>query len=149
MNTRFLSLSLACATLSLAAGPAPVSWDAEKHSVSFNVVSTDCGVDMQLEFLFVGPNSDRDYEAMFITQAPQGYPIKRILKAHDEAEKRGIESPTSSSELLIELGEEVHIFIGERQNIKVTTPEDIYTLRSWYYYERYRSFAKEEMRYGL
>lgn len=81
MNTRFLSLSLACATLSLAAGPAPVSWDAEKHSVSFYVVSTDCGVDMQLEFLFVGPNSDRDYEAMFITQAP----VTEIAAAFDKA----------------------------------------------------------------
>ena len=86
---------------------------------------------------------------MYITQAPQGYTVEKIIWAHKEAEKRNIESPTSSCELLIELGEEVHIFKGERENIKVTTPEDLYVLRSHYYYERYKSFVNEEMKYGL
>lgn len=87
--------------------------------------------------------------SMYITQAPQGYLVKTIMDAHDEAEKRGIDSPTSSAELLIALGQTVHIFIGERQNIKVTTPEDLYTLRSGYYYNHYRNFAKEELKYEL
>ena len=75
--------------------------------------------------------------------------MERILWAHDQAYKRGILSPVSSSELFIELGEPVHIFIGERFNIKVTTPEDLTTLRSQYYYENYKKFAKEELKYGL
>ena len=54
---------------------------------------------------------------MFITQAPQGYTMNKIMWAHDEAEKRGITNPISSSELLIELGEAVQIFIGDRDNI--------------------------------
>lgn len=86
---------------------------------------------------------------MFITQAPQGYTMRKIMWAHDEAEKRGIENPISSSELLIELGEKVNIFIGDRDNIKVTTPEDLRFLRAYYYYSRYRHFAKEELAYGL
>ena len=86
---------------------------------------------------------------MYITQAPQGYTMERILWAHDQAYKRGILSPVSSSELFIELGEKVHIFIGERFNIKVTTPEDLTTLRAQYYYENYKVFAKEELKYGL
>lgn len=86
---------------------------------------------------------------MFITQAPQGFTFEKILWAHEEAEKRCITNPTSSSELLIELGETVHIFIGERQNIKVTTPEDLYTLRSHYYYQHYRRFAQEEFKYEV
>ena len=86
---------------------------------------------------------------MFITQAPQGYTFRKILWAHEEAEKRGITNPTSSAELLLELGEDIHIFLGERQNIKVTTPEDLYTLRSGYYYNRYRAFAKEELQNDL
>ena len=86
-------------------------------------------------------------ENMYITQAPQGYTMRKIMWAHDEAAKRGLVNPTSSADLLIELGETIHIFIGERDNIKVTTPEDLYTLRSHYYYEHYKKFAKEEFRY--
>lgn len=86
---------------------------------------------------------------MFITQAPQGYTMRKIMWAHDEAEKRGITNPISSSELLIELGETVHIFQGIRENIKVTTPEDLQTLRSYFYYESFKNFAKEELKYDL
>ena len=88
-------------------------------------------------------------EEMYITQAPQGYTIKKIMWAHDEAIKRGLVNPTSSADLLIDLGENIHIFIGERDNIKVTTPEDLYTLRSHYYYEHYIKFAREEFRYEM
>ena len=81
--------------------------------------------------------------SMYITQAPQGYTMERILWAHSEAEKRGITNPVSSSELFIELGEEVRLFIGERSNIKVTTPEDLDTLRADYYYRNFKQFAEE------
>ncbi|MCR5543140.1 MAG: 2-C-methyl-D-erythritol 4-phosphate cytidylyltransferase [Eubacterium sp.] len=81
--------------------------------------------------------------SMYITQAPQGYTMERILWAHNEAEKRGITNPVSSSELFIELGEEVRLFIGERSNIKVTTPEDLDTLRADYYYRNFKQFAEE------
>lgn len=92
-------------------------------------------------------NVNMPRENMYITQAPQGYTLRKILWAHDEAARRGLVNPTSSADLLIELGETVHIFIGERDNIKVTTPEDLFTLRSHYYYEHYKRFAKEEFRY--
>lgn len=81
--------------------------------------------------------------SMYITQAPQGYTMERILWAHDEAEKRGITNPVSSSELFIELGEEVRLFIGERNNIKVTTPEDLERLRADYFYNEFKKFAGE------
>lgn len=86
--------------------------------------------------------------SMFITQAPQGYTMRKIMWAHEEARKREIDSPTSSSELLIELKETVQIFIGDRDNIKVTTPEDLNFLRSRYYYKNFKNFAKEELEYG-
>ncbi len=81
--------------------------------------------------------------SMYITQAPQGYTMERILWAHDEAEKRGITNPVSSSELFIELGEAVRLFIGERNNIKVTTPEDLERLRADYFYREFKKFAEE------
>lgn len=86
---------------------------------------------------------------MFITQAPQGYTMRKIMWAHAEAQRRGITNPISSSELLIELGEKVHIFIGDRDNIKATTPEDLRFLRAYYYYRRYENFAREEFQYGI
>lgn len=42
--------------------------DAANHSVTFEVVSPDCGMDTDVEFLFAGPESDHDYEAMFLTE---------------------------------------------------------------------------------
>lgn len=86
-------------------------------------------------------------ENIYITQAPQGYTMRKILWAHEEAARRGIVNPTSSADLMITLGEEIHIFLGDRDNIKVTTPEDLYTLRSHYYYEHYKKFAREEFKY--
>lgn len=85
---------------------------------------------------------------IFITQAPQGYTMRKILWAHDEAEKRNMD-PISSADLLIELGEEVHLVEGIRENIKVTTPEDLQTLRASFYYEHYMQFASEVLKYGL
>ena len=98
-----------------------------------------------------GESCQKSYErsTMYITQAPQGYTMERILWAHEVAYNRGILNPVSSSELLIELGEKVHIFKGERFNIKVTTPEDLITLRSQFYYENFKKFAKEELKYGI
>ncbi|SEQ93572.1 2-C-methyl-D-erythritol 4-phosphate cytidylyltransferase [Lachnospiraceae bacterium NE2001] len=82
--------------------------------------------------------------SMYITQAPQGYTMERILWAHSEAEKRGITNSVSSSELFIELGEEVRLFQGERTNIKVTTPEDMDALRASFFYKHFKQFAEEE-----
>ena len=98
-----------------------------------------------------GVSCEKSYKrsSMYITQAPQGYTMERILWAHREAEIRGIENPVSSSELFIELGEKVHLYIGERNNIKVTTPEDLETLRAYFYYQHYKTFAKEVMKYGI
>ncbi|MDD3796981.1 MAG: 2-C-methyl-D-erythritol 4-phosphate cytidylyltransferase, partial [Lachnospiraceae bacterium] len=113
-----------------------------------NAVPAVSSIDSVLES-FDGSSVKKSYNrrTMFITQAPQGYTFRKILWAHEEASRRGITNPISSCELLLELGEEIHIFPGERQNIKVTTREDLYTLRSGYYYNRYRAFAKEELAY--
>lgn len=81
---------------------------------------------------------------IFITQAPQGYRMREIINAHTEAVRRGIE-PISSADLMIELGRAVHLFPGIRENIKVTTVEDLNALRATHYYERFKDFAKEEL----
>lgn len=85
---------------------------------------------------------------IYITQAPQGYKMKVIMDAHDEAMSRGIES-VSSGDLMIELGHEIHIFHGIRENIKVTTPEDLNALRATQYYEHFKNFSREELKYQI
>lgn len=49
---------------------APVSFDTTGRSVTFTATATGCATNAPLEFLFVGPNSDRGYEALFATDAP-------------------------------------------------------------------------------
>ena len=85
---------------------------------------------------------------IYITQAPQGYRMKTIMDAHDEAMEKGIES-VSSGDLMIELGHEIHIFQGIRENIKVTTPEDLNALRATQYYEHFKNFSREELQYQI
>jgi 2-C-methyl-D-erythritol 4-phosphate cytidylyltransferase len=84
-----------------------------------------------------GQFCEKSYErsSMYITQAPQGYTMEKILWAHSEAERRGIVNPVSSSELFIELGEKVRLFEGERINIKVTTQEDLEILNAWCHHQ--------------
>ena len=81
---------------------------------------------------------------IYITQAPQGYQLGVITRAHRMALEQGIES-VSSADLLIELGCEVHIFQGVRENIKVTTAEDLNALRATQYYEHFKNFSREEL----
>lgn len=97
-----------------------------------------------------GKNCEKNYKRknMFITQAPQGYTVEKILKAHEEADKKKIES-VSSADLLIELGYKIHIFQGIRENIKVTTIEDLNALRATCYYEHFKNFSKEELKQGI
>lgn len=85
---------------------------------------------------------------IYITQAPQGYKMKIIMDAHDEAMEKGVES-VSSGDLMIELGHEIHIFQGIRENIKVTTPEDLNSLRAMQYYEHFKNFSREELKYQI
>lgn len=92
-----------------------------------------------------GKDCMKSYErsSMYITQAPQGYTMEKILWAHEQAELRGINNPVSSSELFIELGEKVRLFKGERTNIKVTTPEDLESLRASFMYKQFKLYANE------
>ena len=58
-----------------------LSFDPATHTVAFTAVETDCGLDAQIEFLFIGPNSGKDYEALFVTD----FPIEKIAAAFDSA----------------------------------------------------------------
>lgn len=48
---------------------ASLSVDAEKHSVKFSATATGIVPNATVEFLLVDPDSDRDYESVFVTEA--------------------------------------------------------------------------------
>lgn len=59
------------------------------------------------------------------TQTPQAFPLSRLIWAHEEAARRGIDNSVASCTLMVELGETVHFCPGSEKNIKITTTEDI------------------------
>ncbi len=64
-------------------------------------------------------------EHLFRTQTPHTYPLKKLLWAEKEADKRNIENTTATCTLMSELGEEVYFSLGSEKNLKITTIEDI------------------------
>lgn len=84
-----------------------------------------------------------DREKCYVTQAPQGYRFEQIFDAHRIAIERGMK-PISSADLMMELERPVHLYEGIRENIKVTTQEDLEALRSTYYFRYFKNFMKEE-----
>ncbi len=67
----------------------------------------------------------------FTAQAPQSFYLKDILAAHDQIRQteEGYENMVDACTIMVTLGKEVHLVRGNRGNIKVTTPEDVYIFR--------------------
>lgn len=67
----------------------------------------------------------------YTAQAPQSFFLKDILEAHNQIRQRpeGYEDMVDACTIMHTLGKEVHLVSGNRGNIKVTTPEDVYILR--------------------
>ena len=59
------------------------------------------------------------------TQTPQAFSLKKLVWAHEEAEKRGITNSIATCTLMIELGEKIYFSTGSEKNLKLTTTDDI------------------------
>jgi len=72
----------------------------------------------------------------FTAQAPQSFFLGDIIAAHDRIRARpeGYENMVDACTILRTLGIPVHMVEGNRGNIKVTTPEDVYLLRALFQY---------------
>ena len=64
-------------------------------------------------------------EMLFRTQTPHTYSLRKLLWAHEEAEKRNIKSTAASCTLMNMLGEKVFFSKGSETNIKITTQDDL------------------------
>lgn len=68
----------------------------------------------------------------FSAQAPQSFRLDDILAAHEIVRKseNGYDNLVDSCTLIKSIGKEAYMVEGNRGNIKVTTPEDVYMYRA-------------------
>ena len=86
----------------------------------------------------------------YTAQAPQCFYLDEVIEAHKKIREinpsyNGI---VDTCTLMRNLGKEVYIVDGPRGNIKVTTPEDLYTFRAMIQYqetEQIFGFARKEV----
>lgn len=73
----------------------------------------------------------------FAAQAPQSFRLGDIIAAHDEIRKVNptYEDMVDACTIMTTLGKDVHMIPGNRGNIKVTTPEDVYMFRALIQYK--------------
>lgn len=73
----------------------------------------------------------------FAAQAPQSFYLKDIIRYHDQIREteNGYENMVDACTIIQSLGIEAHMVRGNRGNIKVTTPEDVYTFRALLQYK--------------
>ncbi|MDD7334763.1 MAG: IspD/TarI family cytidylyltransferase [Lachnospiraceae bacterium] len=81
----------------------------------------------------------------FAAQAPQSFYLKDIIAAHDvvRARPERYENMVDACTILKSQGRDVHMIPGNRGNIKVTTPEDVYMYRALLQYK------ENEQAFGL
>ncbi|MBR5129015.1 MAG: 2-C-methyl-D-erythritol 4-phosphate cytidylyltransferase [Firmicutes bacterium] len=78
-----------------------------------------------------------DRESFYTAQAPQTFMLGDVLDAHKEIRKTNprYEGVIDTCTLMRTLGKTVHIVEGNRGNIKVTTPEDLFMFKAMLEYK--------------
>lgn len=64
-------------------------------------------------------------ENLFAAQTPQGFPFRKIHKAHQSANQQGLSDFTDDAAIAEWAGLKVKIVFGSASNVKITWPEDI------------------------
>ena len=65
-----------------------------------------------------------------VAKAPQSFWLDEILKVHRQALKDGVTNSIDSCTLMKRYGHDLYMLDGPYENIKVTTPDDFYTMRA-------------------
>ena len=75
--------------------------------------------------------------SFYTAQAPQCFHLGDVLEAHALMRKDnpGYEGVVDTCSMMKKLGKNVTLVEGPRGNIKVTTPEDLYTFRAMIQYK--------------
>jgi 2-C-methyl-D-erythritol 4-phosphate cytidylyltransferase len=69
-------------------------------------------------------------EHLQMAQTPQAFRLPLIYRAHAEARRFGLKA-TDDASLVESMGRAVHVVAGLRENIKITTPEDLAWAEAW------------------
>lgn len=84
--------------------------------------------------MVVQPNNAIDYiperKNSRLARAPQSFWLKDILWAHRKALEDGLEEFIDSCSMMKYYGKELYLIDGPKENIKITTPDDFYTMRA-------------------
>ncbi|MBI5521103.1 MAG: 2-C-methyl-D-erythritol 4-phosphate cytidylyltransferase [Desulfarculus sp.] len=65
-----------------------------------------------------------DRSRLWLAQTPQGFGLDLLLEAQRQAKARGL-TVTDEAGLLEAMGQEVRLVPGSRENLKITTPDDL------------------------
>ena len=65
-----------------------------------------------------------------LARAPQSFWLDEILAAQEKARAEGKKEFIDSCSLMQYYGKEMHLVEGPQENIKITTPDDFYTMRA-------------------
>ncbi len=81
--------------------------------------------------------SSPNRESFYTAQAPQTFVLGDVIEAHNEIRKTNpnYEGVIDTCTLMRTLGKTVHIVEGNRGNIKVTTPEDLFMFKAMLEYK--------------
>lgn len=71
-----------------------------------------------------------DRNLCYMAKAPQTFRLEDIYKAHIRAKEEGFDKAIDSASLMSHYGKKLHTVEGSRSNIKITTSQDFYLMRS-------------------
>jgi 2-C-methyl-D-erythritol 4-phosphate cytidylyltransferase/2-C-methyl-D-erythritol 2,4-cyclodiphosphate synthase len=71
-----------------------------------------------------------DRSRLWQIQTPQGFRVDLLQKALQRAEREGFKA-TDEAGLMERAGHEVRLVLGAKENLKITTPEDLRLARGW------------------
>lgn len=69
-------------------------------------------------------------DKLLVARAPQCFYLDDIMKCHTQALAEGKTNFTDSCSLMRYYGKEIYTVLGPDENIKITTPDDYYSLRA-------------------
>ena len=65
-----------------------------------------------------------------VAKAPQSFWLNDILEVQEKAISAGMTNAIDSCTLMKEFGRELYMIDGPYENIKITTPDDFFTMRA-------------------
>lgn len=116
----------------LAAGIPVIIW--EEAALANFIKKNHCGITIKSILVVNEGTATIDYvpsrNNSRVAKAPQSFWLDDILKAHEKALSEGEKNCIDSCTMMQRYGYDLYLIDGPGENIKITTPEDFYTMRA-------------------